>query len=70
MEAGGIERLWRDPDIRAALAMCAGGGMGGIRFLFEVRPDIFPQGFLTQKELALWGMYYQDAERRRKKPNG
>jgi hypothetical protein len=30
------------------------------RFLFEVRPDLFPQGQLTAVECALWGNYYHD----------
>lgn len=29
-------------------------------FLFEVRPDVFPQGYLTETELALWAMYYKN----------
>jgi hypothetical protein len=27
-------------------------------FLFEVRPDVFPQGFLTYTEIELWARYY------------
>jgi len=27
------------------------------RFLYEVRPDVFPQGFLTEHEIELWGKY-------------
>jgi hypothetical protein len=30
---------------------------GGQRFLYETRPDIFPQGYLTQNELRLWDLY-------------
>jgi hypothetical protein len=30
------------------------------RFLFEVMPDRFPEGRLTDVEMALWGMYYHD----------
>jgi len=37
------------------------------RFLFEVRPDIFPEGYLTFTELDLWGRYYDDLNRKRKK---
>lgn len=33
---------------------------GGQRFLYEVRPDLFPQGFLTTDEQILWGMYYNE----------
>jgi len=32
---------------------------GGHRFLFEVRPDIFPQGYLTPLEVDLWSRYYE-----------
>lgn len=28
-------------------------------YLFQVRPDMFPQGFLTDKELAYWIAYYE-----------
>jgi len=30
------------------------------RFLFEARPDLFPEGRLTDVEAALWGRYYHD----------
>ena len=33
------------------------------RFLYEVRPDWFPQGFLTDTEIRLWGIYYLDKRR-------
>jgi len=36
--------------------------MGGRRFLFEVRPDIFPQGFLTETELALWSKFFDEVK--------
>ena len=29
------------------------------RFLFEVLPDYFPQGRLTDVEVGLWGQYYE-----------
>lgn len=46
--------------MRNLLALCS-GGMGGIdRFLYEVAPDIFPQGFLTDLEISLWGMYFEE----------
>lgn len=32
------------------------------RFLFEVRPDLFPQGFLTPVEAELWGLFYADLD--------
>jgi hypothetical protein len=28
-------------------------------FLYEHRPDLFPQGFLTDAELALWAVHYE-----------
>jgi len=27
--------------------------------LYEVRPDLFPAGFLTDTELELWAMYFE-----------
>jgi hypothetical protein len=27
-------------------------------FLHEHRPDVIPQGFLTDEELSLWAAYY------------
>lgn len=32
------------------------------RFLFEIRPDLFPQGFLTPLEIDLWGRYFEDKQ--------
>lgn len=28
-------------------------------FLYQHRPDLFPQGFLTQQEILLWAEYYE-----------
>lgn len=28
--------------------------------LFEVRPDLFPQGYLCDAEVALWALYIED----------
>lgn len=28
-------------------------------YLFQIRPDIFPEGCLTLVELELWGLYYE-----------
>jgi hypothetical protein len=28
-------------------------------FLYQHRPDVIPQGFLTDDELALWSAYYE-----------
>jgi hypothetical protein len=30
------------------------------RFLFEVRPDVFPEGRLTDVEIALWARFFTD----------
>jgi hypothetical protein len=38
------------------------------RFLYEIRPDVFPEGWLTDVELTLWGLYYE--ERNRSKARG
>lgn len=29
-------------------------------YLFQTRPDIFPEGFLTVTEIELWDMYYKE----------
>ncbi|WP_319521668.1 hypothetical protein [uncultured Desulfosarcina sp.] len=49
--------------MREALALCS-RGLGGQRFLFEVLPDVFPQGFLTDTELILWGRFYDELKNR------
>ena len=36
------------------------------RMLFEVRPDLFPEGYLTDMELTLWGLFYEERERNRR----
>lgn len=28
-------------------------------YLYEHRPDLFPQGRLTEEELTLWATYYE-----------
>jgi len=30
------------------------------RFLYEMRPDIFPDGHLTDTEQLLWGMFLDE----------
>jgi len=30
--------------------------------MYQHRPDLFPQGWLTQDEIALWAMYYESKE--------
>ena len=42
--------------------LCAERG----RFLFEARPDVFPEGYLTETEIGVWGMYYAEREERQK----
>jgi len=48
------------------MALCYSRG----RFLYEVRPDLFPEGMMTRDELTLWGYYYEELEResKRKQP--
>lgn len=36
-------------------------------FLFQVRPDLFPGGKLSQTEIILWARYHEEAEQRRKR---
>ena len=28
-------------------------------YLYEHRPDVIPQGFITDEELALWSAWYE-----------
>ncbi len=28
-------------------------------FLYQHRPDLIPQGFVTDEELAMWAAYYE-----------
>ena len=28
-------------------------------YLYQHRPDVIPQGFLTPEEIALWAAYYE-----------
>jgi hypothetical protein len=28
-------------------------------YLYQHRPDLIPQGFVTEEELALWSAYYE-----------
>lgn len=35
-------------------------------YLYQHRPDVIPQGFLTDEEVALWAAYYE----RKKAENG
>lgn len=36
------------------------------RMLYEIRPDLLPQGMLTDIEVALWGMHFSEQSERRK----
>jgi hypothetical protein len=45
------------------MSLCSERG----RFLYEVRPDIFPAGRLADAELQLWGMWYAERDRERKR---
>ena len=36
------------------------------RFLYEARPDLFPEGYLTDDEIGLWARHYEDQQRRQK----
>jgi hypothetical protein len=36
--------------------LCAERG----RFLFEARPDLFPEGCLTNVEMQIWDFYYRE----------
>jgi hypothetical protein len=42
------------------MALCSERG----RFLFEVRPDLFPERMLTRTETELWGFWYEERSRR------
>jgi hypothetical protein len=33
--------------------------------LYELRPDVFPAGYLTPDEIDLWEIFYEDREQRR-----
>lgn len=30
--------------------------------MYQTRPDLFPQGFLTDLEIELWGLYLDDLD--------
>lgn len=44
------------------MLLCANRG----RFMFEARPDIFPEGYLTDCEIELWGIYHSNLNERQK----
>jgi hypothetical protein len=33
-------------------------------YLFQLRPDLFPEGYVTDTELALWGLHYEAKHKR------
>lgn len=37
------------------------------RFLFEARPDLFPEGYLTETEMVIWGIYYRERNESQKR---
>ena len=37
------------------------------KMLYELLPHVFPEGYLTDTELALWGLFYEERERKRRK---
>ena len=47
-----------------SMIMAHGSGMGSQRFLFEIRPDVFPEGFLTPVEIELWIKFFEDKKQR------
>jgi hypothetical protein len=47
--------LWHDPSVRNSLALCEKHGA----FLFQARPDLFPEGYVTPVEELLWGRHYE-----------
>ena len=36
------------------------------RFLYEARPDLFPEGYLTTLEIELWGDFCEELNNRNK----
>lgn len=36
-------------------------------YLYEHRPDLFPEGQLTDTEMELWGLFYRDRNREQKR---
>lgn len=40
------------------------------KLLFELRPDVFPEGYLTLVERLIWGLFYEELEAKRKAHRG
>ena len=38
---------------------------GNNKFLYEVAPYYFPEGYLTETEVLLWELYYRDKQNKR-----
>jgi len=54
--------------VQNAMALASDGFAGGVkRFLFEILPDMFPQGYLTETELALWSRFFKEQQRSNKR---
>jgi len=49
-----VTSLYKRPGIRASLWLA----YDKKEFLFRIRPDVFPQGFLTHDEIELWNLFY------------
>jgi len=45
----------------ASMALCHQKG----KFLYEARPDLFPEGYLTNLELELWHDFIEDKNKQR-----
>jgi hypothetical protein len=58
-----VRALWNDPRIQSA---CYLGHQRG-RFLYEIIPDVFPYRMLSDNEVALWGIFYEELEKRKPK---
>lgn len=58
---GLVEALWADESVKVALALCNKSGS----FLFQVRPDLFPYGRLTDLETELWARFLKEQESRK-----
>ena len=43
------------------MALCDNKG----RFLFEARPDLLPEGYLTEAETIMWGWFFEEREAQR-----
>lgn len=37
--------------------------MGSNRFLFEVLPDLFPYGFLSEIEIQMWARFFNEQKK-------